>query len=82
MNYKTLTLLVMKIILDVVSRIMIFSAWMYTDNAGQFSTKRTFLFFYGLFLLNFILNVALCNKKRGFKSIRNLIGKKPFFNIM
>ena len=56
MNYKNLVLLLIKIMLDVVSRILIFSAWMYTDNDGQFCTSRTIIFFYGTFLLIFIFN--------------------------
>ena len=59
MTYKNLILLVLKMILDILSRILIFSAWMYTDNNGQFSTLRTLIFYYGLFLLLTAFNVVI-----------------------
>ena len=77
MNYKNLVLLLIKIMLDVVSRILIFSAWMYTDNDGQFSTKRTVGFFYGTFILLLLLN-CIFNKYNDLKPSMNWIGKKLF----
>lgn len=73
MNYKNLVLLLLKIMLDVVSRILIFSAWMCTDNDGQFCTYRTVLFYYGTFLLLFIFN-SIFDSNGSLYSLRKWIG--------
>ena len=59
MTLKNLFLLIVKIILDIFSRVLIFSAWMYTDNNGQFSTLKTVAFYYGVFILMTVFNIVI-----------------------
>lgn len=75
MDYQNFGFLLLKIVLDVLSRILIFSAWMYTDNEGQFSTKRTVGYFYAIFLLYLLIN-CIINKYDDSKPNMNWIGRK------
>ena len=75
MDYQNFGFLLLKIVLDVLSRIFIFSAWMYTDNDGQFSTKRTVGYFYVIFLLSLLIN-SIINKYDDSKPNMNWIGRK------
>ena len=75
MDNKNLSIFLLKIVLDVLSRILIFSAWMYSDNDGQFSTKRTVGFFYGTFILLLLFN-SIFNKYNDLEPNMNWIGKK------
>ena len=74
MDHRNLIILVFKIIMDSLSRILLFSAWMYTSNNGQFSTWRTVVAYYMTFLFLIVFNV-LFNPKDDFKSIQYWIGK-------
>ena len=79
MNYKNFILLVVKIMMDSISRILLFSAWMYTCNGGQFSTWRTVTAFYSIFLILLVFNVIFSFEREELKqnslSIRYWIGK-------
>lgn len=78
MSYLNITILILKIVFDVVSRILLFSAWMYTSNGGQFSTIRTVMAYYSNLLILIIFNVIFTSNGN-FLSIRNWIG---IFNII
>ena len=81
MNYLNISVLVVKIVFDVASRILLFSAWMYTSNAGQFSTWRTVVAYYSNLLILIIFNVIFTSNGN-FLSIRNWIGNKyPTFQV-
>ena len=73
-DQKNLIILVSKIIMDSLSRILLFSAWMYTSNNGQFSTWRVVVAYYMTFVFLMVFNV-LFNQKDDFRSIRYLTGK-------
>ena len=79
MTYKNLILLVVKMILDILSRILIFSAWMYTDNNGQFSTLRTLSFYYGLFLLLTAFNVVINREENWISKIISYVCFKSYY---
>ena len=74
MDLKHLFILVFKIILDLMSRILLFSAWMYTSNNGQFSTWLTVIAYYMNFIFLIFFNV-LFNSKNDYGSIQYWIGK-------
>ena len=46
MSLKNFVILIIKIILDVSSRILLFSAWMYTSSDGNFSIWKTLTLHY------------------------------------
>ena len=73
LGYKNLIFLVLKIVLDSMSRILIFSAWMYTSNEGQFSTWRTVAAFYGTFMILIAYNIYFSFNRNVF-STRYWIG--------
>merc|ERR1711862_938060 len=67
---------VFKIILDLMSKILLFSAWMYTRNNGQFSTWLTVIA-YCILYMNFIFLIffnVLFNSKNDYGSIQYWIG--------
>ena len=66
-------LLTLKVILDCASRTVIFSAWLYVTNDGQFSSLRTLTAFY-LTLFVLILYNATCNTTKHYWSPRTWIG--------
>ena len=64
---KHLLTLVFKIIMDLMSRILLFSAWMYTSNNGQFSTWIT--------VIAYVLFNVIFNSNNVFGSMQYWIGK-------
>ena len=73
MNYKNFILLVVKIMMDSISRILLFSAWMYTSNNGQFSNWKTWIAFYTIFMVLVAFNINF-SSTREFLSMRYWIG--------
>ena len=66
-------LLTLKVILDCASRTVIFSAWLYVTNDGQFSSLRTLTAFYLTLLVLIVFN-ATCNTTKHYWSPRTWIG--------
>lgn len=76
LDFKNLLLFIVKVICDVISRVSIFGAWIYTTNSGTFSTAMATGCFYSLALVNFLENMAFSiHKGEDILSIRNLTGK-------
>ena len=69
-----LVLLLMKTTFDCVSRILLFSTWLYVANDGQFSTTKTILAFYSTFLLLVVFNTVF-NKTDEYCSTKTWTGK-------
>ena len=63
----------LKVILDCVSRILIFSSWMYVVNAGVFSSVYTLAAYYTVFGVLVIFNIITCNN-REFSKAKYWIG--------
>ena len=68
-----LACLLTKTTLDCVSRLLLFSTWMYVLNEGQFSTGMTVGAYYATFTLLLGFH-AIFNKNINFWSAKNLIG--------
>ena len=66
--------LLMKTTFDCVSRILLFSTWLYVVNDGQFSSAKTVLAFYSTFLLLVIFNIVF-NKTDEYYSAKTWTGK-------
>ena len=71
---KSKILLILKTILDAVSRVLIFSIWMYVTHKGQFSSWTTFGAFYILIVVMFVFNVIF-NYSRDICSSDYWLGK-------
>ena len=71
---KSVLVLMTKIVCDSVSRILLFSAWLYVVNGGQFSTLRTLAAYYITFLIMFIFNIIF-NRSKNFGSAKYWIGE-------
>ena len=70
---KSVFVLMTKIVCDCVSRILLFSAWLYVVHNGQFSTLRTLAAYYFTFLIMFIFN-TIFNRSKNFRSAKYWIG--------
>ena len=70
---KSVFVLMTKIVCDCVSRILLFSAWLYVVHNGQFSTLRTLAAYYVTFLIMFIFNIIF-NRSKNFRSAKYWIG--------
>ena len=79
-TYLSLICLLLKTIFDCISRIFLFSAWLYVINEGQFSSTKTVVAFYFTFLVLIAFNILLNNRQKYF-STRNLIGIYRHKNI-
>ena len=66
--------LLMKTTFDCVSRILLFSTWLYVANDGQFSSAKTVLAFYTTFLLLVVFNTVF-NKTGEYCSAKTWTGK-------
>ena len=64
----------MKTTFDCVSRILLFSTWLYVVNDGQFSSAKTVTAFYSTFLLLVVFNTVF-NKTGEYCSARTWTGK-------
>ena len=64
----------MKTTFDCVSRILLFSTWLYVVNDGQFSSAKTVTAFYSTFLLLVMFNTVF-NKTGEYRTARTWTGK-------
>ena len=71
-------ILLMKLVLDAVSRILLFSTWLYVTNSGQFCSLKTVTFYYIVFVILFIYNIIFSWNTDTFKSAKFWIGKSHF----
>ena len=70
-----LFILILKVILDAVSRILLFSTWLYVINGGQFSSWITVTAYYVTFIILLIFNVTFSWKTENLYSSKYWIGK-------
>ena len=71
-------ILLMKLVLDAVSRILLFSTWLYVTNSGHFCALKTVVFYYIVFVILFIYNIIFSWNTGTFKSAKFWIGKLHF----
>ena len=64
----------MKILLDLVSRVLIFFIFMIVDNTGEFSPWRTLISFYTMVGIMIVFNVIF-NESRDFCSAKYWLGE-------
>ena len=69
--------LVVKVLMDLVSRVLIFFAFMIVHDDGKFSPTRTLTSFYTMVALMIIFNIVF-NERRNFKSLKFWLGKFLF----
>ena len=69
-----LFILILKVILDAVSRILLFSTWLYVINGGQFSSWITVTAYYVTFIILLIFNVIFSWKTENLYSSKFWIG--------
>ena len=69
-----IVILVLKVLMDLVSRVLIFFTFMIVHNDGKFSPMRTLISFYTLVSIMFIFNVVF-NVRRNFSSIKYWLGE-------
>ena len=76
-SFTTLNLafLLLKTTFDSISRILLFSTWLYVLNDGQFSSTKTVIAYYSTFSVLFFFN-SIFNKQNDFTKARTWIGKK------
>ena len=75
LDFKNLLVFLLKVICDVVSRVAILGAWIYTTNEGNFSSARVTGYFYTIATVNFLENLAFSiHKGEDYVSFRNLTG--------
>ena len=67
--------LVVKVLMDLVSRVLIFFAFMIVHNDGKFSPMRTLTSFYTMVAIMIIFNIVF-NKSRDICSFKYWIGKQ------
>ena len=60
---------------DSISRILLFSTWLYVVNDGQFSSTKTVIAYYSTLLVLLVFN-SILNKQNDYTSARNWIGKE------
>ena len=70
--------LVVKVLMDLVSRVLIFFAFMIVHDDGKFSPTRTLTSFYTMVGIMVIFNIVF-NERRNFKSIKFWLGEFLFF---
>ena len=69
--------MIMKILLDLVSRVLIFFIFMIVDNDGKFSPMRTLTSFYTMVGIMIIFNMVF-NERRNFGSVTYWLGESSF----
>ena len=67
-------ILVLKVLMDLVSRVLIFFIFMIVHNNGQFSPMRTLTSFYTMVGIMTIFNIVF-NERRNFCSVKYWLGK-------
>ena len=71
-----LFILILKVILDAVSRILLFSTWLYVINGGQFSSWITVTAYYFTLIILLVFNVTFSWKTENLYSSKYWIGNK------
>merc|ERR1711963_636162 len=69
LDAKNIVILVLKVLMDLVSRVLIFFTFMIVHNGGYFSPMRTLISFYTVVGIMFIFNVVF-NEKRNYCSMK------------
>ena len=70
----SLVFLLLKTSFDCISRIVLFSTWLYVVNEGQFSSAKTAFAYYSTFMVMILFN-TICNNSKKYCSSNNWIGK-------
>ena len=81
MDTKNFAVFFLKVVCDASFRLTIFGAWMYTVNKGEFSTKMTVAFYYGMVAILFMKNFVFSYQEK-FKTLltkNTWTGKNLFF---
>ena len=76
-----LTFLLLKTMFDSISRILLFSTWLYVINEGQFSSCKTIIAYY-LTLIYLLIFNTIFNKQQDYSSARTWIGKIFFYLLI
>ena len=76
---KNILVLVLKVLMDLVSRVIIFFIFMIVHHKGKFSPSRTLFSFYIMVAIMIIFNVVF-NERRNFCSAKYWLGE--FISIM
>ena len=71
-----LVVLVVKISFDSVSRILMFSSWLYVTNDGQFDTWTVTIAYYAVVVLMFIFNLIF--HKKNYNGNENIKDKRSY----
>ena len=74
----SIIVLIMKILLDLVSRVLIFFIFMILDNNGEFSPWRTLISYYTTVGIMVIFNMVF-NDRRNFYSAKYWLGELRFY---
>ena len=74
LDAKNIVILVLKVLMDLVSRVLIFFTFMIVHNGGHFSPMRTLTSFYTVVGIMFIFNIVF-NERRNFCSIKYWLGE-------
>ena len=74
MNPINMVILVLKVLMDLVSRVLIFFIFMIVHNKGQFSPMRTLTSFYTMVGIMAIFNIVF-NERRNFCSVKYWLGE-------
>ena len=69
-----IVILVLKVLMDLISRVLIFFTFMIVHNRGYFSPMRTLTSFYTMVGIMFIFNIIF-NERRNFCSIKYWVGE-------
>ena len=71
---KNIVILVLKVLMDLVSRVLIFFTFMIVHNEGKFSPMRALTSFYMVVGIMIIFNVVF-NERKNFSSIKYWLGE-------
>ena len=74
LTLKIITILVLKVLTDILSKVLIFSTFMIFHNKGEFSPMRTLISFYTMVGIMTIFNVVF-NERRNFWSFKYWFGR-------
>ena len=69
-----LTFLLLKTMFDSISRILLFSTWLYVINDGQFSSTKTVIAYYSTLVVLLVFN-TIFTKQKDYTTARTWIGK-------
>ena len=74
LTLKIITILVLKVLTDILSKVLIFSTFMIFHNNGEFSPMRTLISFYTMVGIMTIFNIVF-NERRNFCSAKYWLGE-------